>query len=183
MTYQKLTEIMLHATMESVHVRSQWSLDKCFASLKFQGECSMLALELVGPSVVHFASGCNVQPNRELTGHPIDRATRNSAQGYLISSHSQMWASSPLIPLAIFLGQFVLLGTCGVWESIWKKSLKYGLMDKITYFVWVSRGSMYLINDLNITENVDVLRILNLLINLSVSCIIFTHQFTLSYVK
>ena len=31
----------------------------------------MLALELVGPSVVHFASGCNVQPNRELMGHQL----------------------------------------------------------------------------------------------------------------
>lgn len=62
----------------------------------------MLALELVGPSVVHFASGCNVQPNRELTGHPIDRATRNSAQGYLISSPLAYVSIEPTYPTCYF---------------------------------------------------------------------------------
>lgn len=97
--------------------------------------------------------------------------------------HSHMWASCPLIPLAIFSRSI-----CVAWD-LWcvgeykENVIEMWIDGKITYVVWDSRGSMYLINDLNITENVDVLRILNLLINLSVSCIIFTHQFTLSYVK
>ena len=96
---------MLHATMESVLCWLPMIIGQVLCFFEILRRVFVIALELVGPSVVHFASGCYVQPNRELMGHQFTEQHVIRCRAIRCHRHSHMWECCPLIHL---------LGTCSV---------------------------------------------------------------------